>query len=98
MLAEDVKVKFLGFEPTHEVRSRLDILLNQLHMKSPSRSFLSATFTLTNGIFEGVIKISSTAGNFVAKATDAHFTNLGHELMDKVVSQLDKWKSLRFEK
>lgn len=98
MLAEEVKVKFLGFEPSYDVRSGVDILLNQLHLKSPSQSFLSAKFTMTNGIFEGVIKITSSAGNFVAKATDTHITNLGHQLMDKVISQLDKWKSLRFEK
>ena len=98
MLAEDVRIRFLGFEPSHDVRSKVDILLNQLHLKSPSQSFLSATFTLTNGLFEGVIKITSSAENFMAKATDVHITGLGHQLMDKVITQLDKWKSLRFEK
>jgi len=98
MLAEDVQIDFRGFEPSHDVRSRLDILLSQLHLKSPSRSFLSVTFTATNGIFEGVIKITSSAENFVVKATDKTINSLGHQLMDKVITQLDKWKSLRFEK
>lgn len=95
MLSEDVKIKFSGFEPSHDVRSSLYYLLNRLHLKSPHQSFLSATFTLTNGIIEGVIKISSSAENFVAKASDVHMTQVGEKLMDKITTQLDKWKSLR---
>ena len=97
MLSEDLKLRFTGFEPTHDVRSAVHVLLNDIFLKSPSRSFLSATFTLTNGIFEGVIKISSSAGSFVAKSTDAHMPNLGHKLRDTLASQLEKWKTLRFE-
>jgi len=95
MLSEDVKIKFSGFEPTHDVRSTLYYLLNRLHLKSPHQSFLSATFTLTNGLIEGVIKISSGAENFVAKASDVHMSSVGEKLMDKITTQLDKWKSLR---
>ncbi len=97
MLAEDVKVRFAGFEPSQDVRSALYFMLNKLHLKSPSKSFLSVTFTLTNGIFEGVIKVTSTAENFVAKATDAHITGLSNKLSEKLLGQMDKWKSLRFE-
>lgn len=98
MLAEDVKVKFSGFEPSQDVRSALYYILNKLHFKSPSQSFLNVTFTLTNGIFEGVIKVTSSAENFVAKATDVQLTELGHKLSDKLLGQMDKWKSLRFDK
>lgn len=97
MLAEDVKIKFRGFEPTHDVRSMIDILLSELHLKSPSQSFLSATFTLTNGIFEGVIKVTSSAENFVVKATDATLGGLRHQLFDKLGNQLREWKKLRFD-
>ncbi|HMN67513.1 MAG TPA: hypothetical protein PKC28_03145 [Bdellovibrionales bacterium] len=96
MLSEDVKIRFRGFEPSHDVRSALDIILNQLHLKAPSQSFLSATFTLTNGIFEGVIKISSTAENFMAKASDVHLTDVGHKLMEKIGIDFDNWKANRF--
>lgn len=95
MLSEDVKIKFLGFEPSHDVRSTLYYVLNRLHVKSPHQSFLSATFTLTNGIIEGVIKISSSAEDFVAKASDTQLTQVGEKLMVKIGAQLDKWKSLR---
>lgn len=98
MLAEDVKLKFKGFEPSHDVRSMIDILLNELHLKAPSRSFLSATFTMTNGIFEGVIKITSTAENFAVKAADATINGLRHQLFDKVGNQLKEWKKGRFDK
>jgi hypothetical protein len=95
MLSEDVKIQFSGFKPSHDVRSALDILLNQLHLKSPSTSFLSATFTLTNGVVEGVIKVTSVAENFVAKASDVHPIEVGKKLFDKLGGQLEKWKSLR---
>ena len=95
MLSEDVKIKFRGFEPTHDVRSALDILLNQLHLKATSKSFLSASFTLTNGVIEGVIKITSTAENFVAKATDVHVGEVSNKLFAKLGSQLEIWKALR---
>lgn len=97
MLAEDVKIRFSGFEPTQDVRSALYYILNKLHLKSPSQSFLSVTFTLTNGIFEGVIKVTSSAENFVAKATDVHLTEVGSKLSEKLLAKMDKWKSLRFD-
>ena len=98
MLAEDVKIDFSGFEPSQDVRSRLYFLLNQLHLKSPSKSLMQVTVTLTNGIFEGVVKITSSAENFVAKAADVGMNEMGHKLFDKAIAQLDKWKSLRFDK
>jgi hypothetical protein len=97
MLAEDINIQFANFEPSHELRSGLDILLNQLHRKSPNKAFLSATFTLTNGIFEGAINVTSAAGNFVANATDVQMLDLGHKLAEKLLGQLDNWKALRFE-
>lgn len=95
MLSEDVKIKFKGFEPTHEARKALYFVLNQLHLKSPSQSFLDATFTLTNGIFEGVIKVSSVAEEFVVKASDTKITDVGNKLFDKLGQKLETWKSLR---
>jgi len=98
MLAEDVKIDFTGFEPSQDVRSKLYFLLNQLHLKSPSQSLMQVTVTLTNGIFEGVVKITSSAENFVAKATDKTFNEMAPKLFDKALGQIDKWKKLRFEK
>ncbi len=95
MLSEDVKIRFAGFEPTAEARKALYFVLNQLHLKSPSQSFLEATFTMTNGIIEGVIAVTSSAENFVAKASDSKITELGNKLFDKMGAQLEKWKSLR---
>ena len=95
MLSEDVKIRFAGFEPTAEVKRALYFVVNQLHLKSPSTSFLDATFTLTNGIFEGVIQVTSTAGDFVAKASDVHLSDVGHKLLEKLGSKLEAWKSLR---
>ncbi len=97
MLSEDVKTSFSGFEPTADMRSKLYFVLNRLHLKSPSRSLLQATFTLTNGLFEGVIKVTSTAENFVVKATDVGFSELSEKLMSKVGDKLEKWKALRFD-
>lgn len=97
MLSEDVKIKFRGFEPSYDVRSMIDILLNELHLVSPSRSFLSASFTLTNGLFEGVIKVTSSAENFVVNATDVTLNGLRHKLFDKLGGQLKDWKKLRFD-
>ncbi len=74
----------------------IDILLSELHLKSPSQSFLSVTFTMTNGLFEGVIKITSSAENFMVKATDATLGGLRHQLFDKVGGQIRDWKQIRF--
>jgi hypothetical protein len=96
MLSEDIRLKFKGFEPSHDVRSTIDILLNELHLRAPSQSFFKVTFTLTNGIFEGAIKITAVAENFVVKATDATINGLRHQLFDKVGNQLKEWKKIRF--
>lgn len=95
MLSEDVKVRYTGFEPTHEAKSTLDILLSELHLKSPHQSFMNVTFTLTNGLIEGVIGITSKTQSFAAKVTDVHISDVGHKLVEKLGEQLDKWKSLR---
>jgi hypothetical protein len=97
MLSEDVKVLFSGFEPTSDMKSSLYFVLNRMHLKSPSQSFLSATFTLTNGLFEGVIKVTSSAEDFVVKATDVNLPHLGQKLMEKLGDSLEKWKAIRFK-
>lgn len=95
MLSEDIKIKFSGFEPTHDMKSALYYMLNKLHLKSPHKSFLSVTFSMTNGIIEGTVKIASQAENFVAKASDVEIADVGQKLLDKLSTQLEKWKSLR---
>ena len=96
MLAEDVRILFAGFEPTADLRAGLSILLDQLYLKAPSRSFMSVTLTLTGGIFEGVLAVTSSAGDFVARATDHGAAELASKLGDGVTAQIDRWKSLRF--
>jgi hypothetical protein len=98
MLAEDLKLKFRGFEPTHDVRSMIYIMLNELHLKSPSQSFLSASFSFVGGVFEGAIKVTSTAESFVVKATDATLNGLRHQLFNNLGGQLKEWKKTRFER
>jgi hypothetical protein len=97
VLAENVKIQFSGFEPTEDNRASLYYLLNRLHLISPSQSFLTASFTLTNGIFEGAVQITSTAGDFVAASSDSQIAILGSKLFDKIGLQLTKWKSMRFQ-
>jgi len=97
MVTDEVKVLFSGFEPTQDVRSSLYYVINKLNLKTPSQSILSATFTLTNGLFEGVIKVTSTAENIVVKATDVQLVELSQKLIDKVGEKLEKWRSLRFD-
>jgi hypothetical protein len=95
MLSEDFSLKFSGFEPTEELKKWIDTLLRDTHLKSPSQSFLKATFTLTGGLFEGVIDITSTAGRFVAKACDKDLRNAGSKMFDGIRGELDRWKSRR---
>jgi hypothetical protein len=97
MQSNEMKVLFSGFEPTADMRSSLYYILNRLHLKSPSQSLLSATFTMTNGLFEGVVKVTSTAENFVVKATDAALPALGQKLFEKVGEKLENWRALRFD-
>jgi hypothetical protein len=95
MLNEDFSLEFLGFTPTEELRKMIDILLGETYLQSPSQSFLKATFTLTGGLFEGVIDITSSAGHFIAKATDSNLAEAGTKLFNKIAAELDEWKSGR---
>lgn len=95
MLSENFKVQFSGFEPSEEFRKWVDKLLRETHLKSPSQSFLKATFKKTGGLIEGMIDVSSTVGRFAAKAVDRDFLPLGKKLSDGIVKELDRWKSMR---
>lgn len=95
MLAEDFCLKFKGFEPTEEIKKKIDALLRETHLKSPSQSFLKATFTFTEGLFEGVIDITSSAGRFVARAADTDIRDVGSKVFGGIRGELDRWKSRR---
>lgn len=95
MLSEDFSLKFSGFEPTEEMKKWIDALLRETHLKSPSQSFLKATFTMTGGLFEAVIDITSTAGRFVATAVDRDIRGAGGKMFDGIRSELERWKSRR---
>jgi hypothetical protein len=95
MLAEDFRLKFKGFEPTEEIKKGIDALLREIHLKSPSQSFLKATFTFTEGLFEGVIDITSSAGRFVSRAADTDIRDVGSKVFSGIRGELDRWKSRR---
>jgi hypothetical protein len=95
MLSEDFSLKFLGFEPTEEMKKRIDAILRETHLKSPSHSFLKATFTMTGGLIEGVMEVTSAAGRFVARAADNNVRDVGAKLLDGIKTELNAWKSRR---
>ncbi|MGE4131628.1 MAG: hypothetical protein AB7F86_08310 [Bdellovibrionales bacterium] len=97
MLSEDVQISYRGFEPTQDVRTSLYYILNRLHLKSPSQSFLTATFTRAGEVFEGVIQVTSNVENFAVKASDVHLTKLTETLFSKLGQKLESWKALRFK-
>lgn len=95
MLSEDFSLKFSGFEPTEEIKKMAHKILGEIYQKSPSQSFLKATFTMTGDIFEGVIDVTSTAGHFVAKAVDKDILGVGAKVLDGIRGELDRWKRKR---
>lgn len=91
MLTEDFSLEFSGFQPTADMREWLDCVLSETFLHSPSQSFLKVTFTLTEGLFVGAIDITSTAGNFMAKAADGDVAAMGAKLFKSIRRELKDW-------
>lgn len=95
LLPEHFSLTYSGFEPSDDVKRWIDAILVDTQFKSPTHSFLKATFKCTGNIFVGVIDITSAAGHFVIKATASDVRELGIRLKSGAKVELDKWRLQR---
>lgn len=97
MYTEDLIVNYQGFKPSQRAFEGLKRVTEILFNESPSESSLKATFTrLGEDQYQGILKITSSVGSFIARAEDYDLVNVGNKLMSEVRRQLNGWKNLRF--
>ncbi len=96
MNLENLEFKYNGFKVTDEQHFYLSERLESLKEEAPYNSFLSAQFNLENFGYSGLIKINSSRGQFIAKASSKNLKSLMHRLEHQLRRQISRWKSRRF--
>jgi hypothetical protein len=94
---EDVKIQFEGFSPPDFVKIYFKDLVEGLRDEAPVWSTVHATVVRVGEHFHGVIKITSSVEDFLAKASAHKVTELGRMLSEDMRVQLGRWKSTRFQ-
>lgn len=96
MLFEDIFVEFLDFEPSELELATVHRLVHDLHLCSPSQSYLYVSFVAKNGVYEGAIKVCSAALNINVNDHDMTVVGLGQKLIKKSKVFLKEWHLNRF--
>ncbi len=92
----DRVIDYSGFDPSGDETSQLKTALERVHMEAPSDSFTKLIFTKTGNTIEGILKVTSTNGSFLAREKGQELVALADDLIQKIRSQLSSWKELRF--
>ena len=93
----DRVVDYSGFNPSLDDNAKVNTAIERMHNEAPSDSFTKVIFTKTGNTIEGILKITSTNGLFLAKGKGQEFVQLAESLIQKVREQLTGWKRLRFK-
>lgn len=93
---DDCQIQFEGFDPSDFIRSFLGDKIDSIYEEAPYKSRLKAFFRKKEQVFEGVVRISSAVGSFLATASDDQIKNVVHKLEAQLREQLNSWKSQRF--
>lgn len=92
----DRVVDYSGFRPSRDEDTKLNSALERVHMESPSDSFMKVIFTKTGSGIEGILKVTSINGSFLAREKGQEVVQLAESLIKKMREQLVSWKRLRF--
>lgn len=89
------RFEFFGFEPSNEMRSNAKEILGHVCSDSPSDANSVAQLTKTQRGFEGLFKVTSLAGTFLAHVVEADPVRAMQKLHEKMCEQLTTWKEKR---
>jgi hypothetical protein len=89
------RFEFFGFEPSNEMRSVAKEILGHVVGDSPSDANSVAQLTKTQRGFEGLFRVSSIAGIFLAHVVEADPVRAMQKLHEKIFEQINKWKEKR---
>lgn len=95
MLTQDVRIHYLGFHPSPQTEMRLADWVWELHEEAPFDSCVKATYTKSGRTYQGMVRITSRAGEFFAIAKGPNLYSVGRETFGRVRRQLKKWKDQR---
>lgn len=89
------RFEFFGFEPSNEIRSVAKEIIGHVVGDSPSDASSVAQITKTHKGFEGLLRVSSIAGTFLAHVVEADPVRAMQKLHEKMFEQLSTWKEKR---
>lgn len=89
------RFEFFGFEPSNEMQCFAKEILGHVVGDSPSDANSVARLTKTQRGFEGLLKVTSLAGTFVAHVVEANPVHAMQKLHEKIFEQLSSWKEKR---
>lgn len=89
------RFEFFGFEPSNEIRSTAKEILGHVVGDSPSDANSVAQLTKTQRGFEGLLKVTSIAGTFLAHVVETDPVSAMQKLHEKMCVQLNTWKEKR---
>lgn len=94
----EISIQFNGFHPTDFTRAYLDSKLSELQEEAPYGSTVRAMFSREDANIRATVRILSAAGTFFAVAQGTKLQPVCTRLTRRIRRQLNKWKSLRFER
>ena len=71
--------------------------INSIRSKCPSDSNFTGSFSLSNGIYTGEIKVLFSKGTFLVTCTGSNIAELVKTLLNDLEDQISCWKTVRFD-
>lgn len=89
-------IQFVGLQPDLELQSKLEVLLEKIQWAAPSDSCMKLTFAKGQDSFISILNIRSEVKDFIVRASHETIDHCLTQLEERVLRQLNIWKSRRF--
>jgi hypothetical protein len=95
MAISNEQVELIGFETSYEFNWTARELMEKISDYAPSDAFLKARLKKTASGFEGILKVTSLSGTFLASKVGLDPQKLLLELGHVAIEQINKWSRNR---
>ena len=86
---------FKGFDPTEDMKSYCKQVYCDVESKAPSTAAKTALIIKTGKGYEGLLRVVSASGTFMAAAANDQLTHLVDDLYSQFSQQISAWYNYR---
>ncbi len=96
MTSDDYQIEYTGFTPSKDVTVLVKPFIEKLQDNIPYNSFIKATFTQRDKLYEALIEINSRPVHFIVHASEQTMRAAIEKVSSELKEHINAWRHNRW--